>query len=224
MPRKTAEIRNLIVEWLGHSSIGIYGKKIIYIDPFSPVLKGDDKKANLIISTHEHADHFDVNAINKLSKDTTCVIIKSGCGKNDLSSKVIVEMQINEARIINEIEVKAVHAYNTKRFRSPGTPFHPKGFGMGVVIIFEGVNLYYAGDTDFIAPMEELKNQKIDVAFLPIGGTYTMDVDEAVEAVLAIQPKAVVPVHYDYIKGTEADPLEFREKVEKQSETKVLIL
>lgn len=224
MPKKSFEMKGLVVEWLGHSSVGVYGTKVIYFDPFSDVLKGDEKKADLIISTHGHGDHFDVNAINKLSKSGTCVVIKSGCRKDQLSSNLIVELGIDEGKTFEGIEIKTVHAYNTKRFRSPGTPFHPEGFGMGVIVVVDGVKLYYAGDTDLIKPMEKLKEEKIDIAFLPIGGTYTMDIDEAVETVLVIEPKTVIPVHYNHLKGTEVDPTEFKTKVREKAKTSVVIL
>ena len=186
MTTKTVEVEGLTLEWLGHSSVGIYGKKIIYIDPFSQVVRGDEQKADLIVSTHGHGDHFDVDAINILSKPDTHIIIKSGCDKSELKTTLIKELDINEIYTFDDIEIKGVHAYNTKRFRSPGVPFHPEGFGMGILLTVEGVKFYYAGDTDFITPMEELRDEKIGVAFLPIGGTYTMDVDEAVEAALTI--------------------------------------
>lgn len=221
---KSTVINGLIIEWLGHSSVGIYGKKLVYVDPFSEVMKGDEKKGDLIISTHDHRDHLDANAINKLTKDSTYIVIKSGSKKSDLSSVHIKELEINAKLSIDEIEVKSVHAYNTKRFRSSGTPFHPEGFGMGIIISIAGVKMYYAGDTDCIPQMEELKDEKIDVALLPIGGTYTMDIDEAVETVLIIKPRIVIPVHYNHIKGTEVNPMEFKEKVENKSESKVIIL
>ncbi len=224
MHKKTMKIKGLTVEWLGHSTIGIYGKKIIYIDPFSQVLKGDEKKADLIVSTHDHRDHFDVQAINSLSKNTSSVIIKSGCDKSDLKTALIKELNIDEVQTLDDIEIRAVHAYNTKRFRSPGVPFHPEGFGMGVILTVNGVKFYYAGDTDFITPMEKLRDEKIGVAFLPIGGTYTMDVDEAVKAALTIGSEIIIPVHYNLIDGTEADPLEFRDKVEAEGGSKVIIL
>ncbi len=213
-----------MIEWLGHSSIGIYGKRVIYIDPFSEVLRGDEKKGDLIISTHDHRDHFDANAINILSKADTYIVIKSGSKKSNLSSMHIKELDVNQNLIVEGIEIKSVHAYNTKRFRSPGTPYHPEGFGMGVIVSVEGVKVYYAGDSDFIPPMAGLKDEKIDVALLPIGGTYTMDIDEAVETALAIKPRVVIPVHYNHIKGTEADPMEFKRKLEERSESKAIIL
>jgi L-ascorbate metabolism protein UlaG (beta-lactamase superfamily) len=224
MYKKTTKVNGLIIEWLGHSTVGIYGKKIIYIDPFSQVLKGDEKKADLIVSTHDHRDHFDVQAINSLSKNTTFVIIKSGCDKSDLKATSIEELNIDKTYTADDIEIKAVHAYNTKRFRSPGVPFHPEGFGIGVILTVAGVKFYYAGDTDFIRPMERLRDEKISVAFLPIGGIYTMDVDEAVEAALTIESKITIPVHYNLIEGTEADPLTFKDKVESKSGLKVIIL
>lgn len=223
MPKKTTQVEGINIEWVGHSTVGIYGKKTIYIDPFGEVLKGDEKKADLIISTHGHRDHFDVNAINSLSRKDTYLIIRPGCEKNNLTSGNIKEIAIDENYEVQGIGVKAVHAYNTKRFRSPGTPFHSEGFGMGVVVTMERVKFYYAGDTDFITPMQKLRDEKIDVAFLPIGGTYTMDIDEAVDAALTIAPKIIVPVHYNHIKGTEADPMAFKEKVEKNSKSKVIV-
>jgi L-ascorbate metabolism protein UlaG (beta-lactamase superfamily) len=133
-------------------------------------------------------------------------------------------MEIDETCKIGDIEVKGVPAYNVRRFRSPGEPFHPEGFGMGVIVVIGGVKFYYAGDTDYIPVMKDFVSENIDVAFLPIGGTYTMDLDEAAEAAEAIKPKIIVPVHYNHIKGTEADPISFKEKVEKRTKIKVLIL
>jgi L-ascorbate metabolism protein UlaG (beta-lactamase superfamily) len=224
MDKNTTKVEGLTIEWFGHTTIGIYGNKIIYIDPFSQVLKGAEQKADLIISTHEHRDHFDITAINKLSKDTTSVIVKSGCDKGELKSTSIKELDIDEIYSLEGIKIKGVHAYNIKRFRSPGVPFHPEGFGMGILLTVEGVKFYYAGDTDFITPMEKLTNEKISVAFLPIGGTYTMDVDDAVEAAQSINSELIIPVHYNFIDGTEADPKKFKDKVEEKKVSRVIIL
>ena len=224
MPRKKVEIKGLGVEWLGHSSVGIYGEKIVYIDPFSEVLKAGDEKADLIVSTHAHSDHFDVNAINKLTKNGTHVVIKSGCDRTELISESIKELEIDKSCKIDDIEVKGVPAYNVIRFRSPGQPFHPEGFGMGVILVIGGVKFYYAGDTDYISVMKDFAAENIELAFLPIGGKYTMDLDEAVDAVEAIKPKIIVPVHYNHLKGTEADPISFKGKVEKMTKSEVIIL
>lgn len=221
---KSTYIEGLTVEWVGHSTVAIYGDKNIYIDPFSEVLETNPKPADLIISTHAHRDHFDIEAINKISKPETTVLVKKGCDKEKLTSKHILDIEIDETKFVENIEIKALHAYNIKRFRSPGVPFHPEGFGMGVLCTVEGIKFYYAGDTDYIEPMDSLKTERIDVAFLPIGGTYTMDVSDAVEAVCAIQPRKVIPVHYNYIKKTDADPTVFKEKVQKESNVEVILL
>lgn len=221
---KTIKIQGLTVEWVGHSTVAVYGDKNIYFDPFSEVLESNATTADLVISTHAHRDHFDIEAINKITNPETYVLVKSGCDKEKLLSIHILEIEIDETKFVDKIEIKAVHAYNIKRFRSPGVPFHPKGFGMGVLLKMEGLKLYYAGDTDFIEPMDSLKSEKIDIAFLPIGGTYTMDVNDAVEAVCAIQPRRVIPVHYNHIKGTDADPIAFKEKVQKESNVEVILL
>ena len=116
MRKNAVEIQGLTVEWLGHSSVGIYGRKVIYIDPFSQVLVGDERNADLIISTHGHRDHFDIDAINRLSKPETQIIVKSGCDTKGLSSQHIKEMEINETHIVGEIEIKGIHAYNINKY------------------------------------------------------------------------------------------------------------
>ena len=224
MPRKRFEIKGLSVEWLGHSSVGIYGKKITYIDPYSQVLTASEVKSDLIICSHAHGDHFDASAINKLAKQSAHVVIKSGCDRTKLISESVKEMEIGNSLKIEDIEIKAVPAYNVRRFRSPGNPFHPEGFGMGVILIIDGIKFYYAGDSDYIQEMDELSSENIEVAFLPIGGKFTMDLDEAVEAANAIKPKIIIPVHYNHLQGTEADPNIFKQKVEKKVKCEVRIL
>jgi len=110
-----------------------------------------------------------------------------------------------------------VEAYNYKRFRSPGNPFHPRGLGVGYLIRAEGKTVYHAGDTDFIPEMEGLEG--IDLALLPSGGTYTMDNDKAAEAAFAIHPKSVVPMHI-----WDTDPGVLKRKVESESDIRVVAL
>jgi L-ascorbate metabolism protein UlaG (beta-lactamase superfamily) len=220
----TYAIGGLTIEWLGHSSVGVYGKKTIYIDLFGEVLKGNESKADLIISTHGHRDHYDVAAVNQLSHETTKVVIKSGCDRKGLKPREVTELDVPGTCVVDGVEIRAVPAFNVKRVRGPGIPFHPEGFGMGIVATVEGVKLYYAGDTEFIPPMKNLKEERIDVAFLPIGGTYTMDADEAVEAVMAIEPRIIIPVHYNHNKDTTADAAEFKRKVEEKSSARVVAL
>jgi L-ascorbate metabolism protein UlaG (beta-lactamase superfamily) len=210
------QVDGLSIKWIDHSTVQIKDSrgKIIYIDPFSKAMKGDEEKADLIISTHPHFDHFDPGAINRLLKSETEVVTKKGCPVEKLERANAQEIEVGEKLVVQGIGIEAVQAYNEHRFRSPGQPFHPQGLGMGVILEVEGKKLYYAGDTDFIAEMKDLKGEGIDVAFLPIGGTYTMDVPEAAEAARAIQPKLVIPTHYNLIPETMADPEKFKERLE----------
>ncbi|MFQ6033835.1 MAG: MBL fold metallo-hydrolase, partial [Candidatus Bipolaricaulia bacterium] len=156
----------------------------------------------------------DPGAINRLLKPETEVVAKKGCDLGQLKTTKAREIEVGEELEAQGVKIKAVQAYNEHRFRSPGQPFHPKGLGMGVVLEVEGKKLYYAGDTDSIPEMASLKEEALDVAFLPIGGTYTMDVPEAAEAAERIRPKIIVPTHYNFLSETRADPEKLKGKVE----------
>ena len=204
---------SVIVKWLGHASFQIKAEgKNIYIDPY----EGEyTEKADLVLVTHSHFDHCDTSKIEKVMKENTVIICPPECVSR-LSGNVKA-IKPGEKIEVNDVIVEAVHAYNYKRFRSPGNPFHPKGFGNGYIITVGGKRIYHAGDTDFIPEMKDLKN--ISLALLPSGGTYTMDNSEAAEAALAIKPEAVIPMH-----RWDSDPEVFRRKVEESSDIKVILL
>ncbi len=199
--------------WLGHASWKVKASgKTIYIDPYQGRY---DEKADIVLSTHSHYDHCDAEKIEQVRTPSTVVIAPS-----DVASRVkapIKSLKPGEETSINGVKVKAVEAYNYKRFRSPGNPFHPRGLGVGYLIMAEGKTIYHAGDTDFIPEMKELKN--IDVALIPTGGTYTMDNAEAAEAAVAMHPKVVIPMHI-----WDTNPGEFKRRVESISDVKVVIL
>ncbi|MEM2102202.1 MAG: MBL fold metallo-hydrolase, partial [Candidatus Bathyarchaeia archaeon] len=204
----------LSVKWLTHAGFQIKaGNKVIYIDLEEHCEA--EEKADLILVTHSHYDHCDAAKIEKVRKKDTVVIAPKDC-----VSKIggtVKSLVAGEEVTVGGVRVKAVEAYNNKRFRSPGNPFHPKGFGVGYLITTEGKTVYHAGDTDFIPEMRSLKG--IDVALLPTGDTYTMDYADATEAALAINPKIAVPMH-----TWGKDMSEFKKRVEACSKTKVLIL
>ena len=107
------------------------------------------------------------------------------------------------------VEIEAVRAYNVDKFRSPGVPFHPREADhVGYVVMWEGVRLYFAGDTDHIPEMADIA---CDVALLPVSGTYVMTVEEAAEAACTINPEIVVPMHYGAGIGTALDGQRFTE-------------
>ncbi len=225
MANEEIQIDDLGIKWIGHSTIqiNVQGEKLIYLDPFSAVLSGIEDKADLIISTHPHHDHFDPEAINQLLKAETNVLGKKGCDLNKIKAATTQEIEVGQEIEFQGIQIEAVQAYNEHRFRPSGEPFHPKGLGMGVILEIRGKKLYYAGDTDFIPEMKLIKKESIDVAFLPIGGTYTMDVPEAAQAAQMISPKIVIPVHYSLTEKPKADPESFKRKL-KDTEIKVQIL
>ncbi|MCD6538070.1 MBL fold metallo-hydrolase [Candidatus Bathyarchaeota archaeon] len=203
----------IVVKWLGHASFQVRADgRNIYIDPYEGEYA---EKADLILVTHSHYDHFDTSKIKRISAGDTVIICPPECASK-ISGNVRA-LRPGEKTEVNGIIVEAVHAYNYKRFRSPGVPFHPKGFGNGYVITIGDKRIYHAGDTDFIPEMRELKD--ISLALLPSGGTYTMDNEEAAEAAIAINPEVVIPMH-----RWDTDPEEFRRRVEGSSNVKVVIL
>jgi L-ascorbate metabolism protein UlaG (beta-lactamase superfamily) len=206
-------IMSVSIILLAHAAFQIRGGgKIIYIDleEYSDPVE----KADIVLVTHSHTDHCDPDKINRVRNSSTILIAPEEC-----RSKIgeVTPLKPGESMAIDGIKVIAVQAYNYKRFRSPGKPYHPKGMGVGYLISVEGKTIYHAGDTDFIPEMKELGT--VDVALLPTGDTYTMDVKEGAEAALAINPKIVIPMH-----TWGKDTAEFKKRVEAKSSTKVVVL
>jgi L-ascorbate metabolism protein UlaG (beta-lactamase superfamily) len=207
----------IYVKWLGHASFQIRtADKIIYIDlkKYGKVVETSEK-ADIILVTHNHGDHCSPPKIQNLRKKDTVVVAPKNCasriGGNVKSIKPEEEINAGSLRI------EAVEAYNVKRFKPSGKPWHPKGYGVGYLIKTEGKTICHAGDTDFIPEMRRLKN--IDLALLPTGDKYTMDDTEATEAAVAISPKIVMPMH-TWGKDRE----EFKRKVEGNSKIQVILL
>lgn len=203
----------LKLKWLGHASWKITtDDKVIYVDPY----QGEyDEEADIILASHSHQDHFDPKKVKLIRGEKTVVIAPP-----DVASKVnypVKSLKPNEEAAFGKVKIQAVEAYNYKRFRSPGNPFHPKGFGVGYLIKAEGKVVYHAGDTDFIPEMKELKG--LDLVLIPSGGTYTMDNAEAAQAVIAMHPKIAIPMHI-----WDTNPGEFKRMVESESDIKVSIL
>lgn len=188
----------------GHASFLLeYGNEAIYIDNYI-LPEQVEKKATIIIHTHGHYDHC--ADTSKISDNKTAF---AGMCKHahDL---------VGNKLKIRDVQIEFVEAYNNAK------PFHPKNKGCGVIVNLGGVRIYHTGDTDFIL---EMQRYRCDVVLIPIGGTYTMNEKEAAEAVKAISPKIAIPMHYDYVPGTRADPNFFRKLVETAAPgTRVVIL
>lgn len=197
------EVSEMKISLLGHASVLIQSPTLgnIYIDPYEGAYE-KLPKADFILITHEHYDHFDAGKISTVKKQDTIIIAAKGVALNLSGANA---MKAGDEKTFNGLKVKAVEAYNTNKFKAPGQPFHPKGLGVGYIIEVEGQRLYHAGDTDLIDEMKNLG--KIDIAFLPISGTYVMTIEEAVEALKIIKPKVVYPMH-----AFKANPNEFIKK------------
>lgn len=201
------------VKFLGQASFQITADgKTIYFDPYQGTY---EDKADLILVTHSHHDHCDVAKIDAVRKDETVIIAPADCAAR--IGGEVKSLKPGDKLHVRSITVDAVPAYNYKRFREPGVPFHPKGSGVGYLITVNGKTIYHAGDTDFIPEMRELG--EIYLALLPCGGKYTMDSPDAVEAALAINPKIMIPMH-----RLDTDLEKLKKQVENSSATSVLLL
>jgi len=186
------------IKWLGHASFKIIGEKIIYIDPWK--LKKRDK-ADIILITHYHYDHFSPADISKIQTDQTVIVLPEG-DEGKLKGN-IKKIKSGDYLNIDGVTIEAVPAYNINK------SYHPKEKGwVGYIINMGGVSIYHAGDTDFIP---EMKKIKVDIAFLPIGGTYTMNAEEAAKACAAFNPEIAIPMHYGDIVGSGEDAKKFKE-------------
>lgn len=191
------------IDVLCHSSIRINKEKIIYIDPFK--IDKNYKDADLIFITHDHYDHYSEDDIDKVKKDETVFIVPEelltkllvrGYNKNN-----IITVEPNMQYMVEGIKFETIPAYNINK------QFHPKeNEWVGYVIEIKGIRYYIAGDTDIT---EENKKVKCDVAFIPVGGTYTTDFKEAAQLVNEIKPKIAVPTHYGSVVGTKQDATDF---------------
>lgn len=191
----TFEYHNLKITWLHHASFLIEtGGKTVYIDPFKVAADPTLPNADCILLTHDHFDHMDRESIDALRKHETQIVGSGSLKKSQIAGVIIAEGETVKA---GECVVKAVPAYNI------GSSFHQKGSGrVGFVIDIVGTAVYHAGDTDWIPEMSRLAGS-VQVALLPIGGTYTMDARVAVQAVATIKPDVVIPMHYNYLDETK---------------------
>lgn len=192
------------IECLGHSTIKINkNNKIIYIDPYN--ISDGINDADYIFITHNHYDHFSEENIKKVKNNETIIIITEDLYTNTLklgfNGMNIITVKPNENYQVEGIKFSTIPAYNTNK------TFHPKENNwVGYIIELEGSKYYIAGDTDIT---DENKKVKCDVAFLPVGGTYTMDFKEAAHLINEIKPKITVPIHYGSIVGTNQDATDF---------------
>ena len=198
---------SLYVTLVGHGSLMFeYRGMIIHVDPYSKV--ADYSKlpdANLILLTHEHSDHLDITAIEEIATGDTKFIMNKACNDVLGFGEVIGN---NEVRSCYPVDILAVPAYNIVHKKPDGEPYHPKGQGNGYLIKFGQTNVYVAGDTENIPEMDDLKNKKIDIAFMPKNLPYTMSDEMFIDAARKVQPTYLYPYHMsEFDKGKIRDAL-----------------
>ncbi|NDV69627.1 MBL fold metallo-hydrolase [Dysgonomonas sp. 25] len=187
----------LYVTLVGHGSVMLeYKGQIIHIDPYSAVADYSElPKADLILLTHEHRDHLDMEALKLVEKEDalTSLMLSQSCYDILKYGEVLKNGDIASW---NGIGIDVVPAYNIKHALPDGKPYHPKGRGNGYVLKFgkPGFVVYIAGDTENIPEMDVLKG-KVDIAFLPQNLPYTMDANMFVDAALKVQPKYLYTYH-----------------------------
>ena len=191
------------IEVFCHSSIKINKGKVIYVDPFR--INKNYNDADIIFITHDHFDHYSEEDIEKVRKTDTTIVAPEGLLtkllKKGFKTKNIITVIPDKEYIVEGIEFTTVPAYNLNK------QFHPrKNNWVGYIINLEQYKYYIAGDTDIT---EENTKIKCDVAFVPVGGTYTMNYKEAADLINEIKPKIAVPIHYGSIVGTKQDAINF---------------
>lgn len=205
------------VNVLYHSSIKIMMEKVIYVDPYK--INGSYKDADIIFITHDHYDHFSEEDINKIKKENTNIIVPKNMldkvKQLGFKEESIIEVEPNQKYIVSNIKFETVPAYNINK------EFHPKANGwVGYIIQLNKKRYYIAGDTDF---NEDNEKVKCDIAFVPVGGTFTMNYEEAAELINTIQPKIAIPIHYGSIVGTIEDAKLFIKSLNKNIKGEILM-
>ncbi|MFW0862006.1 MAG: MBL fold metallo-hydrolase [Candidatus Komeilibacteria bacterium] len=212
--------KELTIEKFNHDTVLVQNGLIMYFDPFQ-IDMINMPRADIIFISHHHADHCSPDDIEKIIKNDTLIVATDNCRL--LLDKFRQEKQYikdGEELEYKNVKISAIPAYNIDKFRSPGQLFHSKeDGGLGYIVNTHDVNLYFAGDTDNIPELKGLKN--IDIAFLPISGTYVMTAEEALEAIGQFKPKIVVPIHYGSIVGDRKQAVELQEQA---TNTKIKIL
>lgn len=199
MPKKMIDR----IHWLGHDGFYIEASKVIYFDPWQ--ISGGPS-ADIVLISHEHFDHCSPDDIAKVSKEDT-IIITEPVSAEKLSGDVRV-FNPGDTENIGGVKITALPSYNTDK------AFHPKSSNfLGFIVEIDGVKIYHTGDADFIPEMKDLD---VDIAFIPVSGTYVMDANQAVEAARSINPDIAIPMHYGAIVGSEDDAKKFAEALKDE--------
>ncbi len=202
---KAKEYADKNIRWLGHDGFVIHGSRTVVFDPFQIE---DGPTADVVLITHDHYDHCSPEDVQKVSGEHTVIVTEKDSAKK-LSGDVRV-LSPGETLSVGEIKIEAVAAYNQNK------QFHPKENGwLGFIVEMDGMRIYHAGDTDLIP---EMKGMAVNIALLPVSGTYVMTAEEAVEAALDVAPDVAIPMHFGAIVGDRSDAETFRDRLKGKVE------
>ena len=193
------------ITWLGHAAFKIktFSGRIIYLDPYQ--LKKEEEKADIIVSTHDHGDHFSRGDIKKIATEDTVVLGPESIASN-LQKFNGQTIKIGDSFDYKDLSIELIPAYNIKKANHP-----KKNEWAGIILRSGDKSIYHAGDTERIPEMKDLASQNITVAMIPCGGTYTMDFNEAADSAADIKPEIVIPMH-----NWGKDLSEFKDIMEKK--------
>ena len=199
---------DLTITWLGHASFRISNSQTIYLDPFQ-LLQGP--QADMICITHDHFDHCSPDDIKKIVSEKTVIVATPPCSDQlkDLKIKDLKLVKPGDELEIDTITVTVVPAYNVNKYRAPGKVYHPEEeLKVGYILRIGQTSIYHAGDTDLIPDMAGID---VDVALLPVSGTFVMTAEEAAQATKTMKTKVAIPMHYGAIVGDESNAIRFQE-------------
>jgi len=189
------------ITWLAHAAFRLKGlTQTVYIDPAEMEYCGARAKrlfdaperADIVLLTHHHTDHCNPDSFKRMRTPSTVIIGPHGCG--DKVRGLVQEINPGDTVTVGEVTVRATHAYNVARQRSPGTPFHSRGTGVGYIVSIDNRTVYHSGDTEPIPEMDGLG--PVDVALLPVDDQYTMSPEEAMQCAATVKAGMVVPMHF----------------------------
>lgn len=183
----------LEITFIGHGTLMFtFQDKVIHVDPWSDLADYRQlPKADIILITHEHYDHLDLNAIEVIKEEDTLVVLTERCSEK-IDTGLI--MKNGDVQTLKDMIIEAVPAYNIQHKRDNGQHFHPKGAGNGYILSLGELRVYVAGDTENIPEMKDIEN--IDIAFLPMNLPYTMTPEMVADAAIMVKPKILYPYHF----------------------------
>lgn len=191
---------------LGHAAVLLEGEATVLIDPFltdnplASVRPEDLPHIDIIVVTHDHFDHFGDTVEIAKKFGSELVAVHEICQKKEVTDSGIKATGMN---IGGTYQVRGIGINLTPAIHSVGG-----SDAAGVVVSINGKNVYHAGDTALFSDMQLIKDLAgpIDIALLPIGGHFTMDVSAAAKAAELLGAEITIPIHYNTWPPIEADP------------------